>query len=231
MFIIVKTAHALDWGLKMKTDPTEFGICPNCGSPEYMEDYPVAGKRVCIKCGHEDVKVKLKIIETEKEILDNCPFCGKEGEEDDTLFEKDDIIVFRCKKCGKLDGYKFFDFSGGGYDYDDVKYDSLSAKIAKQEGRFICSASRYKEFEKALRKRERDPVEKYKKRLNLLIDEKNEEMKVAGISYETVGKPLPSRIDVVETFGTKIITKITILTGNKLIDNEKKPESRRFSLF
>lgn len=92
----------------MKTDLIEFGICPCCGSTEYIEDYPAKGKRVCIQCGHENVGIELKVVEKWEEILDNCPFCGNDGEEDDTLFEKDDLVIFKCKKCERLDGYKFF---------------------------------------------------------------------------------------------------------------------------
>jgi len=177
----------------MKTDPIEFGVCPNCGSTEYMEDYPVKGKRVCIQCGHENVEIELKIVETWQGILDNCPFCGKEGEEDDTLFEKYDIVIFRCKKCGKLDGYKFFDSFGVGLEFDDRSYDPLLVKITEQEGRrskkivLPIKASRLREFAKALRKREKPPLEKCKKQLSLLIYERSQEMKAAGISYETIG--------------------------------------------
>lgn len=52
----------------MKTDPIESGICLNCGSTEYIEDYPVKGKRICVKCGHENVKMELKVVETGKEM-------------------------------------------------------------------------------------------------------------------------------------------------------------------
>jgi len=171
----------------MKIDAIEFRICPNCGSTDCIEDYPVKGKRLCVKCGHESVRMELKIVGAGQQILDNCPFCGKEGEEDDTLFEKDGIVVFRCKKCGKLDGYKFPDF----LEYDPTfgrGHDSLSVKIAKQEGKFIHTASKYREFAEALRKKENFPVEKCKKQLLFIIQEKKQKMKVAGVSYVTIGR-------------------------------------------
>ena len=171
----------------MKTDLIEFGICPKCGSTEYIEDYPVKGKQVCIKCGHENV-IELKLVVTGRQILDICPFCGKEREDDDIFFERDDITVFKCRKCEKLDGYKFPDFSGDDYYFDFGSHDPLSAKIAEQEGKHIYSAARYEEFAEALRKKEkaREPIEKCKKQLGFLISNKTREMNDAGISFETI---------------------------------------------
>lgn len=65
-------------------------------------------------------------------------------------------------------------------------YDSLSTKIAKQEGRFIYSAPRAKEFIKTLRKKERHPIEKCKKQLNLLVHSEIREMNEIGINYEAI---------------------------------------------
>ncbi|MFC1486932.1 hypothetical protein ACFLRN_04500 [Thermoproteota archaeon] len=169
----------------MKSDSIEFGICPNCSSTEYFENYPMLGKQICIKCGHESEKIKLKIIEKQKEILDTCPFCGKEGEEDDTLFDKDDILVFKCKKCGKLDGYRFFDFSDYYCEFAG-SHDSLSTEIAKQEGSYIHPASKYREFKRALRKMEKDPLKKCIKQLHYLINTKRQEILAADISTETI---------------------------------------------
>lgn len=167
----------------------DFEICPKCGSIDLIEDYPVASKGICLKCGHESIRMKLKTIYEEQQILDNCPFCGKEGEEDDTLFEKDNILIFKCKKCGRLDGYRFVDF---GDPYSDVpgeySYAPFSVEIARQEGRFIYSAAKYQEFAKALRKKEKEmqPIEKCKQQLYFLINCKTCEMKEAGISSETI---------------------------------------------
>jgi transcription elongation factor Elf1 len=181
----------------MKTDSIEFRICPNCGSTDCIEDYPDKGKQICVKCGHKSVKIKLKVVETEREISDQCPFCGKEGEEDETLLETDNMIVFRCKKCGKLDGYKFPDVVEYDPEFGRV-YDSLSVKIAKQEGKSIYSARRAKEFEKSLRKKEKDAVEKCKKRLNLLVHKKIREMNAAGISTETINSARRKVVDYLE---------------------------------
>ena len=147
--------------LKLKSDPIEFVICPNCSSSGYIEDSPALGKQGCAECGHESEKIRLKIIDDEKEISDTCPFCGKEGEEDDTLYEDDDILVFKCKKCGKLDGYTFAFFPefDGGF---EGTYDSFSITIANQEGKYVHPVSKYREFEKALRKKEKAMLEKEK---------------------------------------------------------------------
>ena len=173
--------------LKLKSDSIEFVICPSCGSSGYIEDYPALGKQVCAECGHESEKIRLKIIAEEMEISDTCPFCGKEGDADDTLFEEDDILVFKCKKCGKLDGYKFSDFPEFDCGFEGT-YDSLSIEIAKKEGKHVHPASKYREFEKALRKRENDPIEKSKKQLDYLIYSISQELSAAGIDRKVINR-------------------------------------------
>jgi hypothetical protein len=96
----------------------------------------------------------------------------------------------KCKECGKFEGYKFPDSDFVGY-YDaptDNSYGPLTVKIAEQEGRHIYSASKYQEFAKTLRARERErrPIEKCKKQLNSLINSKTREMNDTGISSETI---------------------------------------------
>ena len=172
---------------KMKDD---FKICPSCGSTEYLEDYPVKGRTLCAKCGGKIVAINLKTIKTEQEILDQCPFCGKEGQEDDTLFENDYTVIYKCTRCGRLDGYSF---PAGSEVYDDgfisdVKYDTLSVKIAEQEGKLICPAARCQKYAKALRKKEKEhaPIGKCMKELNSLITDKASEMNKAGVNPETI---------------------------------------------
>lgn len=185
----------------METDLIQFGICPNCGSTEYMEDYPVTGKRICTQCGHENVKIKLKVVGIEQEISNLCPSCGKEREENETIVEEDDIIVFRCNKCEELDGYMLFDFSAYEPEFDDRAYNSLSVKIAEQEGRkgkritLPMKASRLKEFKKSLGKKEKGSIEKCKKQLRRLLNEKTQEMNASGISTETINSARRKVVD------------------------------------
>ncbi len=170
--------------LKLKSESIEFGICPHCGSTEYIENYPSLGKRVCTQCGHESEKITLKFIEKDEELFDTCYFCGTEGDEDDPFFEDDDILIFKCKKCGKLNGYNFPELM---YGFEHT-HDSLSIKIAKNEGAFIHPASKYREFEKELRKREKDLVEKCKKQLDYLIYSVLPELSAAGIDPEVINR-------------------------------------------
>jgi Zn ribbon nucleic-acid-binding protein len=171
----------------VETNLTSFIICPNCGSTEYLADYPAKGHTICLKCGHESAKIELKVWETYEEMPENCPFCGKEAEDDETLLDTDSITVFKCKNCGKLDGYKYaYGQSDGdcGLDYDDRSYSPLQIEIAEQEGKPIFPDSR--KIAKTLQKMQNSPYEKCKERLELLINEKNQIMKPMGITEKTV---------------------------------------------
>ena len=117
-------------------------------------------------------------------VLDNCcPFCGKEGEEDDTLLEevshRDYIIIFKCKRCGKLYGYKesYVDSDDGNpLDETDNQHSLKTIITVQKEGRGVFSAAKCREIARALKKskkREKSPSD--------LIDEKKSELKTAGV--------------------------------------------------
>jgi hypothetical protein len=89
----------------MITSLNQFTVCPNCGSTKYFVGYPFEGKFGCARCLNEVLKVSLREMAIAEILVQKCPFCGKEGEEGDTLFDDDYVIVFKCKGCGKLDGY------------------------------------------------------------------------------------------------------------------------------
>ena len=213
--------------LKLESDSIEFGICPNCSSTEYLENYPSPGERICTRFGHKSEKIRLKIIEKPKEILDTCPFCGSEGEEDDTLFEKDHVLVFKCKKCGKLDGYKFLVCLDLGYGFEGV-HDSFSLEIAKNEGKSIHPASKCREFKEELRKRENDPIEKCKNQLHYLIKSKRQEILAAGINNETIRIATLKAQSFIEQKGPLTSKKLSCLfaaallitPGNKLTERQ-----------
>jgi len=200
----------------LKHDTVEFIICSNCSSREYIENYPAVGKQICTKCGHESEKINLKIIEDPNEILDECPFCGKEGEGDNTFFEDDEILIFKCKKCGKLDGYRFIDISDFDYDSDDM-HDSFSIKIAKNEGKFIHSASKCKELEKALRKKENDPVEKCHKRLNYLTYSILQQLSAKDIDRKIINSALNEAHSFIERHGPQTDKKLKCLFSAALL--------------
>lgn len=165
-------------------------ICPNCGSTEYLEDYPVAGKTICANCFHEPVSLKLKVVQTYGKIARDCPSCGKKRENDDILLFDDDTLtfVYKCTKCEKLQGYSTLD--AGGLERDDNDYDAFSAKIAQQEGKSVYTLSKAKDIARKLKRKERGPIQKCKKRLSLLIREKNPIMKSVGIGSRTINKAM-----------------------------------------
>ena len=123
----------------MTADLTNLIICPDCGSTEYMENYPAVGKKLCIECGHESVEIKLKTIGSPYELLKECPFCGKEREKGAPLHEDEFTIVYKCKKCGKLAGYCDLGFPFAGYAAHQGAYTHLACEIAKCEGKPILS--------------------------------------------------------------------------------------------
>jgi len=205
----------------------EFVICPHCSFSGYIEDYPTLGEQVCAECGHESEKIRLKIIDDEKEISDTCPFCGKEGEEDDTFFEDDDILVFKCKKCGKLDGYEFSDFPEFDCGFEGT-YDSFSIKIANQEGKYVHPASKCREFEKALRKRENDPIEKCKKHLDYLIYSQRYKLLNLGISREIIDVAICKTKNFINLNGTQSDKKLNCLfPAALLVVSENKLTERQ----
>lgn len=169
----------------METQNEEFKICSNCGSREFLENYPSPGKEICAKCGHEITKIKLKIIKTEQQIADQCPFCGKEKEHDDIFFEMGIITIFKCKGCGKLDSYVCYSVVDLDH-IDDRSYDPKSVKIAQQEGTTIYTSHKIEKLKKSLKQKKKDPVEKCKKQLNNLIHNHIRELNSNSISFDTI---------------------------------------------
>ena len=173
----------------MMTTSSEIPICPNCGSIDYLPDYPTAGQKTCTKCGREIINAKLRTVKNAGEIQDNCPFCGSAETDIIRDEEEEDIVVYKCIKCGKLDGYRTYDDNQEVYDsYErsEVEYSPFRAKIAQDEGREVLSASQNKEMAKALKEKENSPKEKCKKQVFLLIRHKTEPLKATGISKEII---------------------------------------------
>jgi hypothetical protein len=210
----------------METNLIDIVICTNCSSTDCLENYPTIGQIICSKCGHEGTKIKLKVVGTSDEILDNCPYCGKEGEEDDTFLDTDGLIIFKCKKCGKLDGYKYAygqdDPNCYGLDYDDQSYSLLQAKIAEQEGKHIFSDSKYRKMAKSLQKMQNTPYEKCKQLLKILINEKNQIIKSMGITEKTVTEAKQQAISFMAS--QKSLTErqlISLFSGAIMVSQEK----------
>jgi transcription elongation factor Elf1 len=171
------------------TSLNEFTICPNCGSPEYMENYPTSGTSICAKCAHEIIKIPLKEMSEEDILKQNCPFCGKEGEEDDTVFDKNNIMVFKCKGCGKLDGYwvtlQPTDTADGSI--NTKKYKPKPVSLYKLEGNLpVYSEERAKEIARAIKKIEKNPKKQCEKKFKLLVHEKLYLMQQKGITSKNI---------------------------------------------
>lgn len=198
----------------MQMNLTEFRLCPNCGSTENLENYPTPGNSMCGKCSHRTVKIPLTEMKKDEIYATNCTFCGKEGEDGDTLFENDNVVAFKCKKCGTIDGYKinrepdYFD-SGNDEPYDG-SYSYETIKTAEKEGSFnILSVDKYQEIAKALRKKENDPKVKCKKRLLAQVNKKRGSLEKTGVQADAIKEA----IFKVECF----INKMGELTDKKMM--------------
>lgn len=220
----------------MEANLIDFIICTNCGSTDYLADYPMKGQILCGKCGHESVKMKPKVVETYRETSSNCSFCGNQGEDDDALLDTDDMIVFKCKKCGKLDGYKYAYGEADPYchcfdDCDDSSYNRLQAKIAEKEGTYIFPASTNRKIARALQKRQNAPHEKYEKLLTLLVNEKKQIMKLAGITEEAIVEAKQQVMDAImcqkpltTKKHTSLFSATIMITQEKLFRRGKIPK-------
>jgi len=170
----------------MITTMNEFTLCPHCGSDEYLENYPTQGISSCTKCGHEVAKILLKEM-TEEEILQqNCPFCEKEGEEDDALFDEDGIMVFKCKGCGKLDGYVVTP-----QPILKISYEPKAVSLDKLEGNLpVYSEERAREIARAIKKAEKDPKKLCQKQFKKLVNKKQYVLQQNGVGSKIMEKAI-----------------------------------------
>jgi hypothetical protein len=177
-----------DKSLKLK-------ICPKCGSTDYFENFPAPGLSICAKCGQEIMLINLREMPFEEIIQQPCPFCAKEGEEDDTLLEEENILVYKCKRCGKLDGYRIALEPPDGigpaprqHSIDPQKKQK-PVSLYKLEGyKPVYSAEDAERMSKLLKNAENDPKEKSKKKLELIIFKIHKKMERYGIAQETISR-------------------------------------------
>ena len=167
----------------------DFALCPLCLEEKHYIPYS-NGRRVCAKCKNELIVIKLRLLDSEYEIPDNCPFCGKEGQEDDTIYEKYGVVVFQCKKCGRFDGYKY-DLNGDdyfcGFDLSDARFPRKTVKIAEKEGKQIMSASAVRKITQEINKKAKNPKQKCQDQLTILIKEKRKALEEAKVDREVLG--------------------------------------------
>ena len=175
----------------MSDKSLELKLCPKCGSIEYLEDYPAPGTSICAFCSHEIVTITLRETAENFSMKHKCPFCGKEGNREDILYVANNITVYKCKGCEKLDGRWEVDQAGDSDEYfKDGLYGHKSVAIAEKEGSPIYPASKAKELAKALRATEKDPEEKRKKELAELIHEKRQKMQQIGVESQTIERAI-----------------------------------------
>jgi len=182
----------------MKEKSIELKLCPNCGSTEYVENYPAPGVSICEECGHEITSVALKVIqdhEVEQTLYSKyvCPFCGrKSGTDDDVLFSDDNfqsgsIVVFKCSACGKLDGYRILPYVFAiSEEVNDGDFDRKAVEIAKTEGHSIYSGSVSEKIGKALKEKEKDPMAICQNHFQTLVKEKSPKMLGIGVKPLTI---------------------------------------------
>jgi len=175
----------------MEINLKQFRLCPKCGSTDFLENYPSLGMTACAKCLGRTIKIPLTEINEDKLEEQNCSHCDAEGEEDDTLFDSEEIVVFKCKKCGTIDGYSvkddyYYDYGGYDFDYDDGSYSFKSIDIAQKEGTNALSTGNCKKIAKAIKKREKDPKEQNKKQLLQLKKQKTVALEKIGITERVI---------------------------------------------
>lgn len=190
----------------------DFALCPVCNEEKHFIPYS-NGQKICPKCKNELIVIKLGIVDPEDEIPDNCPFCGKEGEEDDTVYEKYDVIIFKCKKCGRLDGYKYDfedDFSYG-FELDDALYPKKTIKIAEKEGKPIMSASAARKNTMEIKKNSKNPKQKCQDQLTDLIREKRKSLEEAKVDQEVLRNAIAQTRYSIQTKGPYTEKQLKIL--------------------
>lgn len=162
----------------MSYESDQLTLCPTCGSKYYLENYPVQGTSICTNCGHEATSISLKVIQEDIDDTScTCSSCGKEQDEK-PLFDKDHRIVFKCKTCGKLDGYLLLPSTWkDNEDLDDNDYDGISVINAKTEGKLIYPGYSAKKEVTAL---------ECLKEFETLINEKKEIMMKMGVDFQTI---------------------------------------------
>jgi hypothetical protein len=172
-------------------------ICPACFSTESLEEFPEPGKATCSKCGHEIISVFIRAMFEDDALSEPCPHCLKEGEDNEPVYDDGEIVIYKCKACGKLAGYKIIEpkedlfFDVGNEDLCDSDFSNQQIKTATQEGHIILSASKSKQVAKEIQKAQNDPKEKLREHLRAHLrqfaENKTEALKACGVKPEIIG--------------------------------------------
>ncbi len=168
----------------MEMQLKEIRLCPNCGSTDYIPDYPEPGLGICTECGKEIIK----LIPENISVTERCPACNSKDFDWIRSEDNEEFIAFKCN-CGKVSCYKR-ESTDHGYissdDVDDDNWSSLGIKIAQQEGKPVLSASRQRQLIKELERQQKSPEEKCKRILFDLFEKTAEQLMHEGISHDTL---------------------------------------------
>jgi hypothetical protein len=162
----------------MEDKSLELKFCTNCGSTEYLENYPTQGTSICAECLHEITAIPLNVIQEEsEETFYACPSCGKKNETKEAWFD-DDNMIFKCKGCNKLYGYRILESTFEDNErLEDNDFNPKAVAIAKTEGQLIYLANAYK--------KEKNSIVNLKQ-FELIVHEKSKIMRTKGVSSETI---------------------------------------------
>jgi hypothetical protein len=203
----------------------EFILCPVCNTEKYSVRYSADGRKICTKCGNDLIITKLRLLDDEDEMPDNCVFCGEEDLRDSAFFSNQkDVIIFKCKKCGGLDGYRYIDL----YDYpnfdepDESQYSNIAIKIAEEEGRPILSPSAHKKIIKVIEKKRKNSKLKCQEKINALIKEKAKELEAAQIDPQIVKNAILRAKHSIRIHGPYTEKQLRILLSATILEIQER---------
>jgi transcription initiation factor TFIIIB Brf1 subunit/transcription initiation factor TFIIB len=214
----------------METNLNTLRLCPKCGSTKNLETNGTTGNSICTKCNCRTIKIPLRVTLESKIDSHPCTFCGAEGEEGDILFENADKVAFKCKKCGTVDAYRIIDdyYDDSNDEPYDGNYSFKEIKKAEKEGTLnIFSAAKYKELAKALKQKEKAPIEQSKKQLYQIAKRVTEPLKKLGIAQSTITNAFSDAQSFIEIKGVITEKQLVSLVAASILMAEDIQIRRR----
>lgn len=204
------------------TELTKVAICPNCGSADYLEDYPTLGKRTCGDCGHEIADITLKPVLGFNRIPKSCPSCGSSSKRKDIAYDFDDYVeVLKCLQCGKLEGYRIINIYDTTHQIDEKQHSGLTVKIAENEGKPILSTQVNRKIVAALRKSVNSPKGKCQRRLNTMIKQMSETLETIKINPLILNRAKNQARREIQRNGTLTEKQLQILYPAALLEAQE----------
>jgi hypothetical protein len=198
----------------------EISICSNCGSTDFLPDYPAPGIGICSECGKGIISIK--IMETPNDATsEKCPSCNSDEFDWIRREEGEDFLAFKCSKCSKVGGYKKEQFEENDFwlgidSDDDENWSSIDIKIAQKEGKPILSAARHRELRRELFKKQKNPVEKCKRQLTDLFEKNRWQLMKEGIAHYTITRALGTAQSYITEEGAVTENQVIILFATSI---------------